>query len=125
VTQQPWRIILLFVALEMVGVGGVGAWAAQRFGFDYASLSPVAYLIAGAAGFFARRAGGSGLLAGATVGLLDASAWALFGGIGPQPTAPEFGAAAKAAAVAMVTLSNGAAGALGGWLGGRSRPVAA
>lgn len=122
-SRQPWRVILLFAAIEVFGVGGLGAWAAQRFGFNYASLSPVAWLIAGAAGFSARRAGGSGLVAGATVGLLDATAWAAFGGVGPQPVVPEAGAAVTAATVAMVTAVYGAAGAVGGWLGGRARAV--
>jgi hypothetical protein len=89
--QQPWKLIALFVALEVIVLGGLGAWAAQQFGFDYKLLSPLVYIIQAAAGFFVTRAGGSGLLAGALPGFLDATSWAAFGGIGPQPTLPGAG----------------------------------
>ncbi len=119
-TPASWRVTLLFALVELVGVGGVGAWAASRYGFNYALLSPVSFVVYGLAGFFAVRAQGSGLVAAGIVALLDSFAWAAFGGIGPQPTDPDASPGAKAITVVFVTTAGGLVGLLGGWLSRRA-----
>ena len=121
--RQPWKLIG-FVALEVIVLGGLGAWAAQQFGVDDKLLSPLVYIIQGAAGFFVTRAGGSGVLAGALPGFLDATTWAAFGGIGPQPTLPGAGPTLLLVTILVVTASGAALGWLGGWLARRRRGAA-
>ena len=113
ILESPLGVALTFSALELLGVGGLGAIAAKRFGFNYGLLTPLALLIKGAAGYFGSRTGVPGAAFGALVGLLDASAWATFGGVGPQPRNPALSWSARARIVATVT----ALGALCGWLG--------
>jgi Na+/proline symporter len=107
--------IALFAVVELVGVGGIGAWLAVKLHFPYTALTPVSFLVYGAAGFYACRAGAAGWIAGAIVGFLDAVTWATFGGIGPQPTDPTATQTGKIATVVFVTLL----GALCGFIGAR------
>ena len=111
--DSPLGVLLTFSALELVGIGGLGALAAKRLGFNYGLLTPLAFLVKGAAGYFGSRTGIPGAAFGAFVGLLDSTAWATFGGIGPQPRDRELSWAARARIVATVT----ALGAACGWLG--------
>jgi hypothetical protein len=117
------KVIAIFAVIELLVVGGLGALAASRLGFPYAALSPFAFAVYGLAGYFARRVGGSGAFAGATVALLDSVAWATFGGFGPQPTVPDLTASAKIGTVAFVTVSGAVCGLVGGWLWTRLRRV--
>lgn len=120
-----WRITLVFVLVELIGVGGLGAWAASRLGFDYAWLSPLSFLIYLLAGLFTARAGGSGAIAAGIVAFLDSLTWAAFGGLGPQPTIPSAGLGAKAITVAFVTAGGVLLGLLGARLGRRRSARAA
>ena len=88
ITRAGLTAILVFSLIELVGVGGLGAWLAVQVDFSYVLLTPVAFLVYGAAGFFACRAGTDGWIAGMIVAVLDAASWAAFGGIGPQPFDP-------------------------------------
>jgi hypothetical protein len=110
------KIVAIFAAIELFLVGGLGALAAQRLGFAYVALTPVAFAVYGAAGFFVARVGGSAWLAGALIGFLDATSWALFGGFGPQPPQPEQTVATKVITVLVVTAGASLTGALGGLL---------
>jgi hypothetical protein len=58
-SQQPWTIIAAFSVLEVCLVTVVGSWIAQRLGFAFAWMTPIAGLVYGAAGF-ASAAGGHG-----------------------------------------------------------------
>jgi len=100
---RSWSVTLIFVVIELLGVGGLGAWAANRFGFNYALLTPVSFLVYALAGFFVARANGSAALAGAVVAALDALSWATFGGVGPQPAVPDMKVGPKAVTVLFVT----------------------
>ena len=113
------KVIALFAAVEIVIVGGLGASASQRFDFPYMYLIGVAYFIYGLAGYFAARAGAAGWLAGALVGLLDSSTWALFGGIGPQPSRSSYTTGSIVMTVVVVTVTAAAFGALGALLARR------
>lgn len=124
-TPASWRVTALFALIELFGVGGVGALAASRYGFNYALLSPVSVLVFGLAGFFSVRAQGSGPLAAGIVACLDSLAWAAFDGVGPQPTDPNTGLAARAITVILVTAAGALVGLLGGWLSRRLRASAA
>jgi Na+/proline symporter len=101
--------------VELVGVGGLGAWLALKLHFPYTALTPFSLLVYGAAGFYACRAGAAGWIAGAIVGVLDAVTWATFGGIGPQPADPTATPTSKIVTVVFVTLL----GALCGFIGAR------
>ena len=109
------RVIGIFAAIELFVVGGLGALAARRFGFPYAALTPVSFLVYGLAGFFAAKAGGSGSVAGGAVALLDSVAWATFGGFGPQPTVAGMTVGQKIGTILLVTLSGAVCGLLGAW----------
>jgi hypothetical protein len=104
-----------FAAVALFIVGGLGAWLAVQLVFPYSLLTPISCLIYGAAGFFAARTRAAGWIAGAIVALLDATAWAAFGGIGPQPVYPDMSLASKLATVAIVSIL----GAGCGWIGAR------
>jgi hypothetical protein len=118
-TAASWRVVAVFALIELVGVGGLGAWAASRYGFNYAVLSPLAFLVYLLAGSFATRSSGSGAIAGTVVAFLDSLAWAAFGGVGPQPTEPNATFGAKAGTVLIVTLGGAVLGFLGGWIARR------
>jgi len=122
VNAAALKIIILFAFIELGLVGGLGAFLAARLRFSYARLTPVAYLVYGGAGYCAARAGGSALLAGAVIGLLDSAAWALFGGFGPQPRPAVLTPAAKLRIAGTVTVTALIAGALGGWLASSLSP---
>src|SRR5258705_12386744 len=62
-------------------------------------------------------AGGGGI-----VGLLDAGAWATFGGVEPQPIDPSTSIAAKVGTMVFVTVLGAVCGLIGGGLG-RRRPA--
>jgi threonine/homoserine/homoserine lactone efflux protein len=113
------KVIVLFAAVEILIVGGLGASASQHFDFPYVYLSGVAYLVYCLAGYFAARAGAAGWLAGALVGLLDSATWALFGGVGPQPSRSSYTVSSIVMTVVIVTLTAAAFGVLGGWLARR------
>ncbi|MBL8988624.1 MAG: hypothetical protein JNJ80_20285 [Gemmatimonadetes bacterium] len=108
------RTVLPYALLAVVGVGGIGAWAAEWFGFSYTWFTPVSAWIYWACGIAAARKGASGPLAAGMVTLLDGVAWA-FGGVGPQPVPPDSTAVTKAVTVIGVTLI----GAAIGWAAGR------
>jgi len=122
ITRASLKPIALFAAIELVIVGGLGAWVAAKGAFPYVLLTPVALAVYGGAGFYARRAGAAGWLGGAIVGLLDAGAWATFGGVGPQPIDPSTSIAAKVGTMVFVTVLGAVCGLIGGGLG-RRRPV--
>ena len=113
------KVIVLFSALEILIVGGLGASASRHFDFPYVYLSGVAYLVYCLAGYFAARAGAAGWLAGALVGLLDSGTWALFGGVGPQPSRSSYTTGSIVMTVVVVTLTAAAFGALGALLARR------
>ena len=113
------KVIAIFAAIELLGVGGLGALAAARLGFPYVALTPVSFLVYGLAGFFAAKAGGSGAIAGGAVALLDSVTWAVFGGFGPQPTIPAITVSQKVWTIVLVTVSGAACGALGAWVSHR------
>jgi hypothetical protein len=116
------KVIAIFAAIELLVVGGLGALAAARLGFPYVALTPISFLVYGLAGFFAAKAGGSGLVAGAAVALLDSVAWATFGGFGPQPTVPGATVAQKVTTIVFVTISGIVCGLIGAWLARRLVP---
>jgi hypothetical protein len=114
--------IALFTALEVLVVGGLGAWLAVRLNFPYAWLTPLALVVYGAAGFYGCRAGAAGWLSGALVALFDAGTWAAFGGVGPQPIDPKATVGAKLATVIFVVSLGAVSGLLGGRLSRRRQP---
>jgi len=118
-TRASLRPIALFAAVELVIVGGLGAWLAAKVRFPYVLLTPVSLAVCGAAGFYARRTGAAGWLAGAFVALLDAAAWAAFGGVGPQPIDPSISLAAKLGTMVFVTVLGAICGLIGSGLGRR------
>jgi len=105
--------IAFFAAVELLGVGGLGAWLALMLHFPYAALTPLALLVYTAAGFYGCRAGTSGWIAGGIVAFLDAGAWAVFGGVGPQPTDPTESLASKIGTVALVSVLGALCGVVG------------
>ena len=109
-------IVLVFAAIELLIVGGLGAWAAVELGFPYVALTPVSLAVYGLAGFYAVKAAGSGALAGGLVGLADSATWALSGGFGHQPTTPDATTGAKVFTVLLVSLTALALGWFGGWM---------
>jgi hypothetical protein len=118
-TPAAWSVTAVFVAIELLIVGGLGALAAVRLGFPYAALTPVSLLVYGFAGYFAGRAGGSGAVAGGVVAFLDAAAWAAFGGVGPQPVPSDATIGGKLSTIAFVTVLGIALGFAGGWFAAR------
>ena len=118
-TAGAWKVVAIFAAVELFGVGGLGALAATRLGFPYAALTPVSSLVYGMAGYFAVRAGASGAIAGGVVAFLDAACWAAFGGFGPQPVPPETSFSGKIGTVAFVTVLGILLGWTGGWFAAR------
>jgi len=116
------KVIAIFAAIELLVVGGLGALAAARLGFPYVVLTPVSFLVYGLAGFFAAKAGGSGVLSGGAVALLDSVAWATFGGFGPQPTMPNMTVPQKIGTIVFVTISGAVCGVIGTWLARRMAP---
>lgn len=116
VTRAGVAAILVFSLIELVGVGGLGAWLAVQLHFPYAMLTPVAFLVYGAAGFHACHAGTDGWIAGAAVAILDAGSWAAFGGIGPQPSDSSASVIERLAPV----LVNAVIGAVCGVIGARA-----
>jgi hypothetical protein len=119
ITRASLRPIALFAAIELAIVGGLGAWLATSVGFSYVLLTPVSVAVYGAAGFYTRRVGGAGWLAGAIVALLDAGAWATFGGVGPQPIEASTSMAARLGTIVFVTGLGAVCGLIGGRLGRR------
>ncbi|HZF04812.1 MAG TPA: hypothetical protein VE932_10840 [Patescibacteria group bacterium] len=119
ITRASLRPIALFAAVELVIVGGLGVWVAAKVGFPYVLLTPVSLAVCGAAGFYARRVGAAGWLAGAIVALLDAGAWAAFGGVGPQPIDPSISMAAKLGTMVFVTVVGAVCGLIGSGLSRR------
>jgi len=118
-TKRSLVPIAIFAALELLVVGGLGAWLAVRLNFPYAYLTPVAFLIYGAAGFYGCRAGAAGWISGAIVAIIDAGTWATFGGIGPQPIDPEASFGAKGGAVAFAVVLGAVCGLIGARLSRR------
>jgi uncharacterized membrane protein YhaH (DUF805 family) len=118
-SRQPWRIIAGFVALELLGVSGIGAWYAQRLGFSYSWYTPLAGLICVGAGYYTARSGGSPALAGAAVAVLDILAWVAFGGFGPLPPLPDSSAAGILSMLVFAAIPAMLAAMVGGWLAAR------
>jgi len=112
-TKRSLVPIGLFTALELIAVGGLGAWLAVRLNFPYVYLTPVAFLIYGAAGFYGSRAGAAGWICGAIAATIDAGTWAAFGGIGPQPTDPQASFWAKVGTVAFAMVLGAVCGLIG------------
>src|SRR6059036_3460303 len=119
ITRASVALIALFASIELLVVGGLGAWLAAEIGFPYVALTPISLVVYGAAGFYACRAGAAGWPAGAIVSLLDASAWAAFGGVGPQPTDPSASLGAKLGTVVFVAVLGAVCGLVGGRLSRR------
>ena len=113
------KVIVLFAAVEILIVGGIGASASRHFGFAYVHLSGVAFLVYCLAGYFGTQAGAKGWLAGALVGLADSGTWPLFGGIGPQPSRSSYTGGSIVMTVVLVTPTAAAFGALGAWIARR------
>jgi hypothetical protein len=113
VSPAAWKVVLLLSGFELFVVGGLGAWLAARLRITYLALLPVTLVVYLAAGYFTAQTGDPGGAAGAVVAFLEFSAWALFGGFGPQPTSVEITSVEKIATVATATLVGAVCGTLG------------
>lgn len=123
--RLPWKIIAIFVAMEVLGVSGPGAWASNQFEFDFSWFTPVAGLICGGAGFFAARAAGSPALAGASVAVVDIAVGRSSKGFGQLPQLPDLPAGAFLSVLTMIGLLGALCGLAGGWLANPARVGAA
>jgi hypothetical protein len=85
--MSPFTRVVVLACLAIVVYDTAMSAASRTFGFPYTSGIAGSYLIYAAAGFFGARAGGGlwmGVLAGAAVGLTDATlGWLISWVIGP------------------------------------------
>lgn len=110
---SPLLVLVIGVAVELIVVGALGQYLATRFGFNYARLTPVAFLVYGATGYFAMRHGGSAALTGAGVASIDAGVWARSGGLAKA----DLGSMSERDATVMMLLLGSAVGAICGAIG--------
>jgi hypothetical protein len=114
--QRVWTASAAAVLVLDTG----GALGSRAFGFSYASLSPLSFVIYTAAGFAAGRLGGlkAGVLAGALTGLVEATiGWTISWRIGPGRPEAEIGAQDIALTILIVVLTGALFGLIGGALG--------
>ncbi|HEX5819030.1 MAG TPA: DUF805 domain-containing protein [Gemmatimonadales bacterium] len=119
---QPWLIIAAFAALEVLLVGALGSWIAERLGFNFGWLTPVSGLIYGAAGFASARAAGSPALAGAAMAVVSVTSLFLASGIGSVPELPVRDLPAYLTTLVIVGILGMLASMGGGWIAERIRP---
>ena len=117
--RQPWKIIAIFVALEVFGVSGLGAWASNHFAFHFSSFTPLAGLMCGGAGYFAARAAGAPALAGASVAAVDVVVGFSSKGFGQLPQLPDLPAGPFLTMLTLISLLGAVCGLAGGWLAHR------
>ena len=122
--MSPTARLMLGGAAAVVAFDAMAAWAASRFGFDYAMATAGSCLLYLVIGFAAARLGTlrTAALAGALAGLADASlGWAIAWRIGPGRLGPpgSLGPTRWAVSAAAVVLLAAVIASVGG-LGGRS-----
>lgn len=124
--QRVWAVSAAAVLVLDTG----GALGSKAFGFSYASLSPLSFVIYTAAGLAAGRLAGmkAGMVAGALAGLVEATiGWAISWRIGPGRPDTRIGPEDIAVTVLIVVVTGAVfgliGGALGQWLRARRKPT--
>lgn len=115
------RYVWLVCGLAILILDTIGSLAARRWGFAYGSLAPISYILYFCAGVGAGRLKGigSGGLAGAVTGLVDATlGWSISRALGPGlGTAPQTTPVAVVLVALGVVFTGWVLGLLGGVIG--------
>ena len=99
------RYVWLVCGLAILILDTIGSLAARHWGFTYGSLAPISYILYFCAGVAAGRLNGigSGGLAGAVTGLVDATlGWSISRALGPG-----LGTASQITPVAVIVVALG------------------
>jgi hypothetical protein len=116
----------VYGAAAVLALDTLGSIASRLAGFDYAVLAPVSFLIFAATGAFVGLAApvGSAVMAGAAVGVVDATlGWAIAYAIGPGRPGPDerITALGFVNTVLFVTCVAAVMAAVAGWIVGLLR----
>ncbi len=116
ITLPALKSTLLFIILDLVGVGIIGDAVAKWLGFDTSFLMPVSAGICIGAGYAATRRGMWGATAGSMVTSVEMIAYLVTGNRTSDIVPQDQAATIAVMIVFAVSLAGATLGAIGGWV---------